>query len=202
MRKKLITIHLFALIIICNFNICFASDDLASVIDESEIIEEQSSMFGLDTFITESKYYVGDFFDDLDLNELLSGLISGEIDNLELSQKILYILGQEVLVGLEQISLILAIIVIHSILKSLTDSLESNNISKLIYYTQYILIVTIIASSFIDIAELVEATTSNLVGFMNLLIPLLMTLMIYSGSIVSSRTNTTYFTIFNKFYWK
>ena len=80
----------------------------------------------------------------------------------------------------------MAIIVIHSILKSISESLENDNISKLIYYAQYILIVTIIMSNFSEIVKLVQNTTINLVAFMNMLVPLLITLMMYTGSIATS----------------
>ena len=81
---------------------------------------------------------------------------------------------------------ILAIIIIHSILKAVSESLENDNISKLIYYVQYIAIVTIIMSNFSDIINLVKETSNNLIGFMNTLIPILISLMIYTGSIVTS----------------
>lgn len=81
---------------------------------------------------------------------------------------------------------ILAIIVIHSILKSISESLENDNVSKLIYYVQYIAIVTVIMSNFSDIIHLVKTTSANLVGFMNSLIPILISLMMYTGSITTS----------------
>ena len=62
---------------------------------------------------------------------------------------------------------ILAIIIIHSILKYISESLENDNISKLIYYVQYIAIVTIIMGNFSDIINMVKETTTNLIGFMN-----------------------------------
>lgn len=64
--------------------------------------------------------------------------------------------------------------------------MENSSVSKLVYYVQYILIVTIIMSNFSDIVSLVKETTSNLVGFINLLVPLLISLMLYTGSITTS----------------
>lgn len=64
--------------------------------------------------------------------------------------------------------------------------MENDSISKLIYYAQYIAIVTIIMSNFSDIITMVKDTSTNLVGFMNLLIPILISLMLYTGSIVTS----------------
>ena len=81
---------------------------------------------------------------------------------------------------------ILVIIVIHGILKSITDNLENSSISQIIYFVQYILIVTLIMSNFTEIIKIVKNTASDLVGFINVLIPLLLTLMVYTGNIVTS----------------
>lgn len=80
----------------------------------------------------------------------------------------------------------MAIIVIHSILKSISESLENDNISKLIYYVQYILIATIVMTNFTGIIETIRETIINLVGFINLLIPLLTSLMLFTGSITTT----------------
>lgn len=81
---------------------------------------------------------------------------------------------------------ILVIIIIHSILKTICESLENDSISKLINYVQYILIITIVMGNFTEIVKMVQETINNLVGFMNILVPLLMALMMYTGSIVTS----------------
>ena len=81
---------------------------------------------------------------------------------------------------------ILVIVLIHSVIKSITDDLENSEISKIIYYVQYILIVTIIMANFTDILKLVNDTIDNLIGFSQSLIPLLITLMAYTGSITST----------------
>ena len=64
--------------------------------------------------------------------------------------------------------------------------LENNSISQIIYFVQYILIVTLIMSNFTEIIQIVKETASDLVGFINVLIPLLLTLMIYTGNIATS----------------
>ncbi len=154
-------------------------------IDENTI-QSQQNTFGINSFLENSKKYTGDFFDDIDISDILSSAIKGEIDNSTIYKKILRILGSEVQIGIKSLISILAIIIIHSILKSISESLENNNISKLIYYVQYIAIVTIIMSNFSDIINLVRNTTNNLVGFMNTLIPVLISLMLYTGSIATT----------------
>ena len=56
----------------------------------------------------------------------------------------------------------------------------------MVYYVQYILIVTIIMANFTEIIKLVQETTNNLVAFMQILVPLLITLITYAGSVTTS----------------
>ena len=154
-------------------------------IDENEF-SNQEEIFGISSFIQNSKQYTGNFFDNIDIGEILNSAIKGEIDNTTIYKKILNKLGNEVQTGIKSLACILAIIIIHSILKSISESLENDSVSKLIYYVQYIAIITIIMGNFSDIINLVKETTTNLIGFMNTLIPVLISLMVYTGSITTT----------------
>lgn len=154
--------------------------------NEEETLQEQQEEFGIHEFIEQADEYSGEFFEDMDMNEILENAIQGEVDNQTLFKKVLSLLGGELVDGLTVLGSILAIVVIHSILKSVSESLENDTISKLIYYVQYILIVTIVMMNFSDIVQVVKDTCNNLIGFMNILIPLLISLMIYTGSITTS----------------
>lgn len=151
-----------------------------------ETIQGQQEEFGIQDFLKSSKEYAGEFFEDWDLNEVLSDAVKGEIDNASIGKKMLSLLGSEVVTALKAIGSILVIIVIHSILKAISESLENDGISRLIYYAQYILIITIILANFSDIVKMVQDTMTNLVAFMNMLVPLLITLMMSTGSIATS----------------
>lgn len=181
-KKKIILILYITIGIILNSKICFCAD---SNIDESTIKSQQET-FGISSFIENAKKYSGEFFNDVDINDIFNSAIQGKIDNSNIYKKILKVLGKEVQTGVKSLTSILVIIIIHSILKSVSESLENDNISKLIYYVQYIAIVTIIMSNFSDIINLVKDTTTNLVGFMNTLIPVLISLMLYTGSITTT----------------
>lgn len=153
---------------------------------EEEIMDTTQEKFNINDFINEAQNYTGDFLEDVDLNNILSQAIQGKVDNKTIFQKILKLLGSEINTSLKTLISILVIIVIHGILKSITDNLENKNISQIIYFVQYILIVTLIMSNFTEIINLVKNTANDLVGFINLLMPLLLTLMIYTGSIATS----------------
>lgn len=77
------------------------------------------------------------------------------------------------------------IIVIHSIIKTIGDSLENDTVSKVTYYVQYILIASLILTSFGNIISMIKDSIQNMIGFTQSLIPLLMTLVLATGSIVS-----------------
>lgn len=179
-QKKIILFLIIVISIISKTTISYCSD-----VDENTI-ESQQESFGINSFIENSKKYTGEFFEDVDISEILNSAIKGEIDNSTIYKKVLSLLGTEVQTGLKSLISILVIIIIHSILKSISESLENDNISKLIYYVQYIAIVTVIMSNFSDIINLVKDTTLNLVGFMNTLIPVLISLMLYTGSIATT----------------
>ena len=174
-QKKIILIIIIAIIFIPK-----------TVKAEDNTIATQKETFGINSFIENSKQYTGEIFADADISEILNSAISGKVDNSKIYKKILNILGTEVQTGIKSLLSILAIIIIHSILKSISESLENDSISKLIYYVQYIAIVTIIMSNFSDVINLVKQTSNNLIGFMNTLIPVLVSLMLYTGSITTT----------------
>ena len=153
---------------------------------EEEIMDTTQKKFNIAQFLNEAEKYTGEFLEDTNLKDMLNEAIQGNIDNQNIFKKVLKLLGTEVNSSLKVLISILVIIVIHGILKSITDNLENSNISQIIYFVQYILIVTLIMSNFTEIIKLVRETASSLVGFINLLLPLLLTLMIYTGSIATS----------------
>ena len=163
----------------------FSLNTFAASTDE-EMINSQKETFGISSFIENANKYTGGFFEGIDMNSMLNSAIKGNIDNNTLYKKIINLLGKEVKTGIKSLVSILIIIVIHSILKSISENLQNDNVSKMIYYVQYIAIVTVIMNNFSDVISMVKETATNLVGFMNSLIPILVSLMLYTGSITTS----------------
>ena len=171
---------LLIIIIICINTQVFAADLTKDIIKETE------DNFGIQSFIKETDKYTGEILKDTDISKMLDSAISGKLDNSTFFKRTLNIFGKEIVKTFKTLVGILAIILIHSILKNIADGLESSDISKIIYYVQYILIITLVMSNFTDIILSITNTINNLVGFSNTLIPVLMTLMIYTGSITTS----------------
>ena len=151
-----------------------------------ETIQELQSEFQIQDFIKNAKQYSGEFFENINIEDVLNDAIKGEVDNSTFLKRILNLIGGEITSGIKAVVSILAIILIHTILKSISESLENDNIAKLVYYVQYILIITIIMTNFSEIIKMVQNTCTNLIAFMNTLVPLLITLMMYTGSIATS----------------
>ncbi len=177
-KKKIITILIYVFILILSNNITYASGT-------NSLITEQENL-GIDDFIEGTEEYSGEFFDDIDISELLGDAIVGNTNNTDILNRILELIGPVFLSTLKTMGSILVIVLIHSILKAISDGLQNDGIAKMIYYVQYILIVTIIMASFSEVIKMVEDTVTNLVGFLNLLAPLLITLMMYTGNIVTT----------------
>ena len=84
--KKVIIIICF---IIFTQNCCYATQE--------EIISSQKDDLNISTFIKEAKEYTSDIFPDIDMNDLLSDAIKGEINNEKIFGNILNLFGKEIL---------------------------------------------------------------------------------------------------------
>lgn len=182
--KRRFTIFLMAFLFIFFISpISYADEETAS---QEEILSSQQDSLNISSFIKEAQKYTTDTFEDLDLGELFSSAITGNVDNETLLKAFSKMIGKEVVSCINVLGSIVIIIVIHSILKSISEGLENKSISQITYYVQYILIVTLIMKNFADILTMVRTSIDSLVGFMNSLVPLLITLMLTTGNIASA----------------
>lgn len=175
--KKLITI--FA-ILICIFGTSISIADT-----EDEVINSQMDSFNISSFIDEANKYSNDILKDIDIQGLLNNAIKGELDTNQLLKNIFPLLGTEIKEALKVMGSILIIVLIHSVLKSISDNLNNKSVAQITYYVQYILIATVIMTNFSSIITLTKEAVGNMISFIQLLFPLLMTLMLASGSVVS-----------------
>ena len=151
-----------------------------------KIINEQMKLLDISSFIQEGENYTKDIFPEIDLNDILVSSINGTMDNNTIFAKIINLFGDEVLKSISLVGTILVVIVIHSILKNITDNLENKGIGQVAYYVEYILIVTLVMSNFSGIINSIKESIYNLISFMDCLIPILLALMTATGNIVST----------------
>lgn len=171
------------MIIIIVLLIVFSTTVYAS---EASIIEEQKTLLNISGFIEEAKKYTEEVFPDLDLPNFLEMAIKGEVNNKTIISSVFNLFGKEIKSTIRTLASILIIVVIHSIFKSISENMGNKGISQITYYVQYILIVTIIMSNFTEIIKMTTTAISNLVGFMYMLTPILISLMITTGNAISA----------------
>lgn len=176
--------HLKQIIILICFLLIICSDVVLATDDS--ILESQKESLGISSFIEESEKYTKEVFEDMDVDELLKSAMKGEVNNDDIISRILELFGDEIKSSIRMLGSIIVVIVIHSVLKSISEGLENKSISQITYYVQYILIVTLIMTNFSSIIDMTKESIQNLVGFSYTLLPILITLMITTGSITSA----------------
>ena len=181
MKKYQIILFIITLLIICLHSTSIKANE-----DKDNILEEQKNSFGINSFIENANKYTGEFFENINIETIFQNAIQGKIDNSSIYKRIWQLLGEEVQTGITSLISVLVIVIIHSILKSISENLENDSLSKIIYYVQYIAIVTVIMTNFSYIISMMQETANNLVGFMNSLVPIIISLMLYTGSITTS----------------
>lgn len=170
------------------FTIFFICISLCSVIHGTNIsiLNSQQESLGISDFIDVSKKYTKESFEDLELQDVFDNAITGRIGNTNLFNSLLNIIGRETKSAVSNIGIIMIIIIIHSILVNISESLGNKSVSQIAYFVEYIVIITLVLNNFSDIINMVKESITNIVGFSNSLIPLLITLMLTTGAIVST----------------
>lgn len=177
--KKYLIIFLIAIV-------SYSLSPTVKATDEQNLIESQADSLGISTFLSDSEKYTQDAFGDIDINEMFTASISGKLDNGMIINIIFKLLGDNVKNALITVGSVMIIVVIHSILKAISENLGNENVSKIAYFIEYILIITLIMTNFSSIITEMKTAVQNLTGFANSLIPLMITLMITTGNVVSS----------------
>ena len=72
---KILIIFLLFMLFLSTNNIVYGE------VNEEDVMEENKEQFKIEDFINESKEYGGEFFQDIDIGEMLNNAISGKIDN-------------------------------------------------------------------------------------------------------------------------
>lgn len=175
--NKLFFLIIFVIIITTN---------LVQAEEIDNIMKTQEDSLGITDFIQESNSYTSNVFNDMDLNEIFNSAISGSVDNKKIVKNVCKIFGQEIQNAISIFASILVIVVINSILNCITEGLENKSVSKIAFYVQYILIVTIILTNFSSIIQSIKESVNNMNSFTNMLVPIMMTLIITTGSVTTA----------------
>lgn len=151
-----------------------------------KIIESEMRELNLTSFIKEGEKFTTESFKDIDFDEVLKLAVSGKIETKKFYLSVIEILGREITSAITIIGGILVIIIIHSILKNITENIGNTNIAQIAYFVEYILIVTLVMTSFNEVITIVKLTINNLVTYINILIPLLLSLIATTGTVATA----------------
>ena len=149
------------------------------------IVESQMEILDMSSIIKEGKNYTNEIFPEIDIENYLLDLTKGNVNNKTILTGIIKVFAKEIVNSVTLLGSILAIIVIHSILKNIGENLGNENVSKIAYYVEYILIVTLITTNFSQIVENIKESINNLTGFMNSLLPILLALISATGQVAT-----------------
>jgi len=152
----------------------------------SEIVESQASSLGIQAFLDRSRAYTKEVFPDLDFNTVFQSGIQGKLNISGLTGRILSLLGDELKTGISGIIAVLIVIILHSVLKAVVENLSNTNAGQIAYFVEYLAIVSVITANFSEILLVVKTAIQELINFMHLFIPILITLMFTSGGLASS----------------
>ena len=154
--------------------------------DAESILSSQSDSLGISTFLSDSEKYTEETFGEIDISEFFTKSLTGNVDNSTIMNIVFSLLGENIKTALTTIASVMVVVIIHSILKAISENLGNENVSKIAYYIEYILIITLVMTNFSSIINEMKQAVQNLTDFANTLIPLMITLMITTGNIVSS----------------
>ncbi len=142
---------------------------------------DQKSSLGINDFISKSQEYTNDIFSDTNLNNIFDSMLKGQIDNDFIFDGIFKTIKKQLTETTSLMIKIIIVVIIHSIIKSITENLGNDSTGKIVYFLQYVIIASMILESLTNVISLTKNTITDIVSFMELLIPLLITLMLTTG---------------------
>lgn len=190
MKNKILGLVLVTLISISSLSFAEDKDNDEKYEDTKNnidlYIDNQLSKINID----EIEKYVKDdnAVKDLNLKTYIKGLISGKENILDLfdKNKIKNSVFSELKSSIKVAISILVLALLSSIIKSLENSFSSSSISTVTNYIVFITVVTLSLVSFKDILALCYTTIENVVGLVNVIIPIMISLLVLVGFPITS----------------
>lgn len=187
MKKVFISIILFLMLLT---NLSFAREEILENDDSSlikqtteQIMETTQKTLGISDFLKEADKYTQNIYGNINLSDIFSNIIKGKYKTNFIKSTIFTLFGKDVKESFRLMFNVLIIIIIHSVMKEIIENLGNNSSAKIAYFVQYLMIVTLVTQSFLSVLNITKEAIDNLSNFMNLLIPLLTTLILITGCI-------------------
>lgn len=150
------------------------------------LLINQKEILGINDFLDEAKQFSKDAFGSNNLDSLYENIINGDILKCFETIDFKGIIFSQISEAIKLIVLMLEVIIICSVLKNILDSLKVSNAGKNVYFVQYFVLVILIVNAFVPILKFTVEAINRIISFMNMLIPLLITLILSTGNIVTT----------------
>ena len=151
-----------------------------------DLLINQKEILGINDFLDEAKQFSKDAFGSNNLDSLYENIINGDILKCFETIDFKGIIFSQIFEAIKLIVLMLEVIIICSVLKNILDSLKVSNAGKNVYFVQYFVLVILIVNAFVPILKFTVEAINRIISFMNMLIPLLITLILSTGNIVTT----------------
>lgn len=150
-----------------------------------EIIEAGKEAFKIDEYVDKLNEYNKDNI--FELKDITSDLIGGKgISYNSIFKKILSFVGEEILVSARGFVAILVALILMSVIKNIQVDSEGSSIYKITYFATYVLIATMVITTFMSSLEMFQKTITSLLSVVQVATPFLMTLLVATGSITTT----------------
>ena len=149
-------------------------------------IENQLSKINIDEI---EKYIKEDnVIKDIDMKTYIKDLIKGDANILDLfdKEKISTTIFGEIKSSLKIAASILVLALLSSLIKSLENSFSSSAISTVTNYIVFITVVTLTLVSFKDVLAICYSTIEGVIGLVNVVIPIMISLLVLMGLPITS----------------
>ncbi len=124
-----------------------------------------------------------EYYPEINIKETIVNMIKGKniFDIKDIASGISILLFKEILSNLVLISQILIITIACSILTNLQSTFEKDTVAQLAHYACYIVLSMLVINSFMLALDLGKKTVVQMVNFMQIILPILLTLLIAVG---------------------
>lgn len=192
MKNKILRLLIIMVILIFSFNNFVQAEDDRYISVTDKLLRDQLEILNvgeLELILEDILRGNESFVPRVNLREDILSLVKGEkeIDSGQLIKGIAKLLFNEIYNNLNLIIQILIITIACAFLTNLQTTFEKDTVSQLAHYACYVILAMQIMNSFNLALELGKNTVENMVKFMQLLLPALLTLLTAIGG-VTSRT--------------
>lgn len=149
------------------------------------LVDDQLSLFDTNEldFFVEDVLKDNKLLQDFSVKKILLNLIKGEkiIQKGEIKNYLGDIFLSEMKVNLQLLSKILVITLISAIITNLQTTFERSSVSQVANYITYMVIAILVLGSFYQLMEVVRKGVEQMVNFMEIILPILLTFLVIAG---------------------